>query len=182
MKKEKVKKIPTWIWVLIGIVVVYLVMSNPLKSRQEKFLEGEGYELNSMFCSDITNEGHLEMETYSSREDQVTAGFIALNTYCPDAENFGVMIIEPSKRCLYSMNADLYRAYSGEEYNEEKLMNSMEFLTWEGNRKKELEKPDPDLMVLLYYQEYLEEGLTQMVLYDVIEFTFEVDHQICKEK
>lgn len=80
------------------------------------------------------------------------------------------------------MNADLYRAYSGEEYNEENLRKSMEFLTWEGHAKQEMQKVNPDTMVILYYNEYLEEGLTSSVLYDIKSFTFELDHQICKEK
>ncbi len=186
MKKEKVKKIPIWVWILIGVIIALIIINNPMdigKSRQEKFLEDQGYEVNSIFCDyDITNEGYLEMETYGDREDQVDSGFIALNTYCPNVDNFGVMIIEPTKRCLYRMNIDLYRAWSGEDYDEEKLKNSIEFLTWEGHAKKEFQKSSPDPMVILYYNEYLEEGLTPSVLYDIILFNFELDHQICKEK
>ena len=90
---------------IVAVVVVLIVIYNPLnfgKSRQEKFLINQGYKVNNMFCGSdlgITNTGYVEMETHGDRENQVSAGFIALNTYCPGADDFSVLIVEPTREC-----------------------------------------------------------------------------------
>ena len=185
-KRNKTTKPIVWILVGIGIAILisggFTSIENLGKSKQQVFLENQNYVVNDIFCNSLDNWGYVNMETYGDREEQVKDGQIALLGLCPNAQGYSVRIIEPTKECGYLFDGELIRGYFNEPYDDEKLKLSDDFLLWKVFLEKQIQDETIDINGYLYYQEYLEEGLTGGVLYSIDKHTFEDWNGICKEK
>src|SRR3989344_4493432 len=149
MAKNKIdKENKVWYkkwWVIVLFIVVVLIFLNYYlgKSKFQRNLE-EDYKVLSFSCLDEFEDtiGHVEMKSLGDRNDQVWSGLIDIAYECPGMDRYYIKIIEETKECGYSINGDIYRAYHGEQINNTKIMNSIEYLVWKKYVKEEINKKD----------------------------------------
>jgi hypothetical protein len=88
---------------------------NKIKTHIE-FLEEDGYEVIYFSYLDVLNDtsthtAYLKMKSLGERKKQIWAGLFALNDVYPNAPQYTLRIIEPTKECWYRINNTYYGAY-----------------------------------------------------------------------
>lgn len=156
LKNEEKK---TWYkrwWAIILFILIAVGILNYYFFSPQSYLRGEGYEVNSFYCTEKgwSNENILEgissvdMKSLGNREDQIIDGLISISQACPPSKTIFVTIIEPTRECLYSFNGEVVKVWleglrqdnqSIPEESQRVINESSDFKYWEMQARRDYE-------------------------------------------
>lgn len=99
---------------------------------QIEFLEDDGYEVLYFYYSlenTSLESGYLEMKSLGNQNEQVWRGLIALYQVYPNAPEYTINILEPTRDCYYDISGNLYRNWltSSNAPDKKIIINGTEF-------------------------------------------------------